>query len=336
MIYNNLPKEIVLKIHSFAMERRKQGFGQRKIFNMIKEKFKVEIKEGTIANWIFSNSIPFGNEKTQFKKLPIPKKNILYDLYINKKLSAQKIAQKYKVSTIIIINWLKEYNIPTRTHLESMNTPKIKNELREKKLRKPNKIFSKLSPEKAYILGVLCGDGHINKKMIRFEIRNDEEFIKKFSESFKKVYGLNFNYKYYKKRNSLVLYVASEIICEDLLNYGNFGTFEWRVPNEVMNSNNKNILSNFLKGIYDSEGSITKSCILMSASNKKGIKDISFLLKKLGIENKIGITKINHYILWIFRKERFKIFRYRIGFTIKRKQDKLNEILKNDRVYKPA
>lgn len=336
MVYNNLPRKKVFEVHSFAMEKRKQGFGQRKIFNMVKEKFKTEISEGTIANWIFFNASPFGNEKTQFKKLPVPEKKILYDLYINKKLSAQKIAQKYKVSTIIVINWLKGNKIPVRTHLESMNTSKIKNELREKKLTRPIKNFSKLSPKKAYILGVLCGDGHINKKMIRFEIRNDEEFIKEFAKAVKEVYGLDFEYKYYGKRNSLVLYVASEIICEDLLNYGKFGTFKWRVPKEIIKSKDEKIISNFLRGVYDSEGSVAKSCILMSSSNKKGIEDISFLLKKLGIENKIGITKGSHYILWIFRKERFKIFRDKIGFTTKRKQDKLNENLKNDKAYKSA
>lgn len=336
MVYNNLPRQKVLQVYSFVMKKRKDGFGQRIIFRMIKEKFNVEINERTISNWIFSKAVPFGSEKTQFKKLPTPKKQILCWSYINRGLSSQKIAKRYNVSTVTVINWLNKHKIPVRTHLESMNTPILKEELREKRLKKPSKRFSALSPEKAYILGVLCGDGHINKKAIRFEIRKDEEFIKKFSKCFKEVYGLKFNYNYYKKRNSFVLYVSPEIICKDLLGYGKFGCFEWKIPKKIKESDDTNIICNFLRGIYDSEGCVTKSSIIMSSSNEKGIKGVKFLLKRLGIKSKIGITKKGHYILWIFRKERFKIFRDKIGLTIKRKQDKLNEILKNDISYKSA
>lgn len=337
MCYNNLPKKEVLKIYDFVKKKRKErGLGQRKIYRLVKKEFGKEINENTIAGWIFLGNIPFGFEKTQFKPLPKPKKEELHELYIKEKYSAQRLAEKYGVSTIIIINWLKSYAIKPRTHLQSMNTYRIKKELREKQLRKPTKEFSNLSSEKAYILGVLCGDGHINPSSIRFEIKFDEEFIKRFSQCFDMVYGLYFPYKYYKKRDSFVLYVSSEIICEDLLKYGKFGTLEWKVPEEILNCNDEKIISNFLRGIYDSEGSVAKSAVTISSVSKKGIKGISYLLKKLGIKNKIRLYRKKYYTLYIFRKERFKIYREKIGFTIKRKQERLNEMLKNDLSYKPA
>lgn len=324
MYYKTISREEILNIYDFAMKKRKEGFGQRNISKMIKEKFGKEISEGAISNWIFYKRIPFGNEKTQFKSLSKPKKEALYELYIKRKQSAQKMAKLYKVSTIVVINWLKYYSIKPRTHLESMNTELIKKELRAKKLRKPTKSFSNLSSAKAYILGVLCGDGSISKKSIRFEIRNDEEFIKKFAECLKQVYGLEYKYNYYQKRNSLVLYVSSEIICSDLLRYGKFKTLEWNIPVEILKTKDEKIISNFLRGVFDSEGSANRYCISMSSVNKTGVEGINFLLNKLDIENKIMIARKKYYILYITKRERLKRFRDKVGFTIKRKMEPLN------------
>ncbi len=324
MFYNNLPKEKVLEIHAFAIDKRKkENLGQRKISRLIKNKFKVDIHENTIANWIYLNKIPFGNEKTQFKPLPKPKKEKLYRLYILNKQSAQRIAKRYKVSTIIVIHWLRNYNIYTRTHKESMNTLLIKDELKNQKLKRPTKDFSKLSPEKAYILGVLCGDAWINKTSIKLEIRKDEDFIAKFSDCFNKIYGFKYDYHYYPKRNSYVLSVSSQIICTDLLKFGNFGTFVWRVPIDILETDNILLKSNFLTGFYDSEGSVAKYCITVSSANRLGLEGVSSLLINLGINNKVKKTKRGYYLITITGRERIKTFKEKIGFTIKRKMDKI-------------
>jgi len=319
MFYNGLSKKEVLRIYGYVIEKRKEGLGQRKIYNLVKQKFNKEINEGTISNWIFYNKKPFGYEETQFKLLKKPPKKELYNLYINKTLSAQKIAKIYGVSTITIINWLRYYRLPVRTHKQSMNTSLIKKELREKKLRRPTKQFSDLSPKKAYLLGSLCGDGHIRKKMLRFEIRHDKEFIDEFSNCLKRVYGLNFNPYYYKKRNSYILYVSSEIVCNDLLSYGKFGTFEWRIPKEIIKSKNEKIISNFLRGLYDSEGSCSRYCIQIVSVNKLGLRGVSILLRKLGIKNNLLLNKKGYYIINITHRENLKRFGDKIGFTIKRK-----------------
>lgn len=326
--YNGLPKEKVLEIHSFVIDKRKGGgFGQRKLYRLVREKFGVEVKENTIAGWIFRKIVPYNNEKTQFKAKPKPSKEELYESYINQKQSAEKLGKKYDVSTIIVINWLRFYGIATRTHLESMNTEGIKRELRELKLRKPTKEFSNLSPEKAYLLAVLSGDGHLGGGNIRLEIRKDEEFIKEFSNCLEKVYGLKFRYYYYPKRRSFILNASCECVYNDLLKYGKFGTFEWRVPKEILESNDEKVICSFLRGIYDSEGCATRCALSLSSANKRGIEDVGLLLKRLGIESKICCYKGKYYVLWIFRKGRFKIFREKVGFTIKRKMNKIDETL---------
>ena len=74
-----------------------------------------------------------------------PPKEVLYDLYVNKGLSTYKIAEMYGVSYEAVRYWLKKYGIPTRPA--------------------PGRVKPKLdpSPELAYVLGVLYGDGTVSK-----------------------------------------------------------------------------------------------------------------------------------------------------------------------------
>lgn len=327
--YGGLKKEDVLKIYKFVIKnRRETKFGQRKLHFLIKERFDVEIKEGTISNWIFHGLVPFNQETTQFKVKQKPDKKELYDLYLIQGYSSQSLGLKYRVSTVTVINWLKFYKIPIRTHIESMNTYRLKESLREHKLVRPTKDYSLLNPDKAYILGVLCGDGHINPIFIGFEIRHDHDFIKEFIRCFNTVYGLKYDYKRYKPRNTLLVRINNQIICKDLSRYGKFGTKEWNVPNEILKSKDEKIIGSFLRGFFDSEGSVSRSTIVCSSINKTGLDEIAELLSILGIKSTIKpIRNGKYYTLYIFRKERFKIFRDKVGFSIKRKINKVNDIL---------
>lgn len=133
--------------------------------------------------------------------------------------------------------------------------------------------------------------------------------------------------KYYQRKNTFIVRISNQLICNDLLKYGNFGTRAWSVPIEIMDSDNERIIGAFLRGFYDSEGcSSSRSAITCSSINKEGLIQIQKLLKKLGIESTRGDYK-RCSVVFIFRKGRFKLFRERIGFTIKRKQDKVNETL---------
>lgn len=322
----NISRDKIQNIYSFSISKSKEGFGQRRIARLIKKNFNEIISEGAISNWIYLKKHPFGNEKTQFKLIARPKKEELFNLYILQKNSAQKIAEKYNISTVTAIKWIKFYNFQPRTHKESMNTPKIRENLRNLKLKKPTKKFEFLSKEKAYILGVLCGDGFICSKNIRFEIRKDEDFIQEFTKCFTQVYGINYNYHFYAKKSSFVLYVSNETICSDLLRYGKFGTFEWSIPKEIFQFKDEKFASFFLRGIFDSEGSSSRYCVSMSSANEKGIKEIGMLLNKFAISNKIFKTKKGYYVLYITKRERLKRFREEIGFSIKRKMEPLNNL----------
>tara|TARA_Y100000310_G_scaffold268494_1_gene281123 strand:- start:337 stop:1350 length:1014 start_codon:yes stop_codon:yes gene_type:complete len=321
--YKNLSRSEIMRIHQFTLDiRREKNIGQRKIAEEIKKKFNINFSENTISGWIHRHIIPFANEKTQFKPKPKPPKNELYKLYIKDKISSSRIAKKYKVSTIIVINWLKKYNIKVRNHTESMNTPKIKKELADLKLTKPTKNYDFLTPEKAYIFGVLCGDAYIDQNFVKLEIRNDHDFIEEFIRCFKKVYGIDYNYYYYKKRNSLISNITSRIICSDLMKHGTFRTKSWEVPKNVLESKEEYIKSSFLKGVYDSEGSVSKYTINLTSISEKGIQGIMQLLDDLNIES-TRYCYNGYPQICIKRRYNLKLFKEKVGFNIKRKMEKL-------------
>ena len=324
LYYGGLSRDLVLKIHDYTNQlRTNYNYGQRTIKEKIKLKFGVSFSESTISGWIHKNNIPYSNEKTQFKPKHIPDKKILYDFYIRKRISASRIAARFNVSIITAINWLRKSGISIRTHRESMNTPKIKKELTEKKLTIPKKEYIVMTPEKAYILGVLCGDGYIDKNFFKLEIRRDKEFIESFIESIQQVYGIKYEYYYYRHRNSYIVNIASQIICKDLLRYGTFRTFTWTVPSEILGSIDVDIIVNFLRGVFDSDGYACKYYIRLTCGSKIGMQGVSYLLLLLNIHHNIGFQKKKYPSITITHRKNLNMFKNLIGFTITRKNDKI-------------
>lgn len=326
--FNGLSKYKVLEIYAEVMRLRKdKGYGQRKLQQYVQHHFDVIFSESTISGWVHKNNVPFAQEKTQFKPKPKPAKKTLEKLYLLENKSASTIARKFKVSTIIVINWLNSYDICIRSHKESMNTRVIKQKLRQKKLRRPTKKYTALSVDKSYVLGVLCGDAFINKKRLRLEIRNDIEFIAAFVHSLKEIYGLDHNIIYYAPKNTWKVDISNALICADLLKYGLYDTFEWQIPQKIMNSRHKAVITSFLRGFYDSEGSVAKYVISASSINKKGLFQIQELLSKLKINSRFYTTG-KYCTLVICRKIERQKFLELIGFTIQRKMERLKDALK--------
>lgn len=322
-LYGGFSRGLVLKIHNFVMKvRKEEQLGQTNITRKIKEKFGIAFSENTISGWIHRKIVPYDQEKTQFKSKPIPSRKTLYKLYVKRGLSASKIAPKFNVSIATTIDWLKRRGIEARNHTQSMNTLSIKEELRNKRLTRPVKSYNRLTHEKAYILGVLCGDAYIDKNVTKLEIKKDIDFIKEFAKCFEEVYGIKYKYYYYPRRDSYILYVTSQIISKDLMSYGCFRTLDWKIPREILKKHNKKIAASFLRGLYDSEGSVSQYVIKLTCKNKVALEEVSALLLKMDIKN-----TVKHYekysTVWICNKPNRIKFKNKIGFIIKRKNDKL-------------
>lgn len=214
---------------------------------------------------------------------------------------------------------------------------------KEKKHKILNENFNKLTPEKAYILGVLCGDGCVVRNRIKLNVI-DKEFAEYFAYCLEMVYGIKTkmseirtpnrvkNSIIYRCKNQWVVTLNSKEAYEDILKYGNLTTFKWVVPNEIYKNEDKNIISNFLKGYIDSEGCISirkrGASIQVSSSNINGLKQIFYLLNNLDINSKLHINGKSK-CLSITYPHNQKKFMDNIGFTILRKKVKLGGYLKN-------
>jgi len=320
-MYCGLSRKKVEQIYKEVIRIRKETHnGQRTITQFINKRHKINFCENTIAGWIYRRIIPFANKKTQFKAKPLPPKNKIIKEYLTEK-SLSELGVKFGVSGTTIKKWLKHYKVKIRNHKEAMNTKRLKELIGRQKVLMPKTGVGKMSSKKSYILGVLCGDGYIDNKMLKLEIRKDTEFIERFTNSINKVYTANYKYRYYPPRNSLIVDATRKAICKDLLSYGQFSTFKWQVPREITKMQNQNYIIHFLQGFFDSEGCVGKYLVSASSKNDKALSEIKKLLEKLEIS-----STIYGYVLVISKKANINKFRNTINFTIKRKTQKLENM----------
>jgi len=158
------------------------------------------------------------------------------------------------------------------------------------------------SKELAYLFGVMCGDGSLvftrhkhrkNKKRYPKGIQlstNNYSFcgrVKKACES------LGFKVKRYNDGNYIKLMVLSADLARFFLRYKT-KTTDWEIPKEIFISDAEIKLA-FIKGYLDSDGHIEFNAIYFDSINKKGLTQLSLLLKTLHIKSKLyGPWKNNH------------------------------------------
>lgn len=94
-------------------------------------------------------------------------------------------------------------------------------------------------------------------------------------------------------------------------------------------SSDDSIKSAFIRGFADSEGSVSKSKnrIALYSSNLVGLQDVLALLQELEINGKIYANK-RAYVILISGLDNLQRFQEKINFTIKRKKERLERLLK--------
>lgn len=243
---------------------------------------------------------------------------------ISKKLAEQDIFVKPRT----IASWIREGKKPFNSKIVTQ-TPKDAH---------------KLTKEKAYILGVLCGDGYITTCYRVGLTTIDRDFIEFFQCCLSKVYGIKPRINSRERITNFVinpkpqyeLLLSSKNIVTDLLRYTNsYKTFEWKVSLEIKNAP-KEIQAMFIKGFADSEGSIRirerNSELTLCSGNESGLKEIQgILLKNFKVKSSFIKRKDNVCIITSSDYVSLNNFYYYIGFVIQRKQNILMSGLKKYR-----
>lgn len=208
-------------------------------------------------------------------------------------------------------------------------------------IKQIKKNSGKLTIEKAYVLGTLCGDGYISTEYRIGLSVCDKEFANYFSYCLELVYGLKCSRTVRSRKSTIfssnpkpqfVVSLVSKLVVEDLQKYSkSFKSKEWQVPHQILNSQ-KIIQASFLKGLADSEAHVRfrkgQSEINICSGNLSSLKTVKNILEgTFGIisylgDNGNGVPVIvvgNYFSLGKFYNE--------IGFIIKRKQNDLKKSL---------
>lgn len=254
--------------------------------------------------------------------------------------SQGKIAEEIGVSSATVWHWV--------------NTSRKPRSLYAKRQTKPfPKRATKLSSELAYIYGVLIGDASIENtpRTSRINLNvTDEDFAQEFARALKRWCDIKptINERIQKHNHQTkygdwirvtshlhVVRLGSKRAVNFLLNKIKCKTYDWEVPKEITNCENEEIIYNFIKGLFDSEGYPIHyrrwKRIELEIFGQKGVFQVQALLKKINIDCTITQGRKQKikgtYLIRILRKKSIKCFADKIGFTIRRKRDKLKAIL---------
>ena len=184
---------------------------------------------------------PYGSTYWQSQR------DVLYDLYINQKLSLNAIAQRYGVWATTIGDAMKTVGIPTRT---VGNSSRI-----NAKYQVDSHYFDKIdTAEKAYIVGFILSDGHVSSRnhLMISVLQTDVDVLYKVRSA------LNCDAPITTNRNKYASFVVcSKLLCDALRNIGfsNKKTYDLDIT-QVLSHIPSRYQRDFLRGMFDGDGSI--------------------------------------------------------------------------------
>ncbi len=251
-----------------------------------------------------------------------------------------KIVDLYK-KDLPIKNIANKCNISFATVQRHLNKEDIKLKLRGNPIEIKNADYYKLTPEKAYILGVIGpGDGFIEYRKGRAGIYRialeaiDLDFVKYFGSCLKRVYGIVPKVRKLKWRNGYSkphykVVLQSKRVCNDILSYNDLVNFKektWTIPKEIKNATNL-IKAKYIQGFADSQGSVanyrTAKSVVLCSKNRKGLKEMETLLKSIGVID----VSVRDFGVFITAQRSIRIFAEKINFNAGRRRDRLRKLI---------
>lgn len=220
-----------------------------------------------------------------------------------------ELSDKYGINSGNISRFIRQHGIETRKMRRGKPLPE-----------------SAYAPthELGYILGVLSGDGNLQKTASgNYNIRLQTvapEFAGRFKTCLERwlgkpvwirvyLYASGFNPT---PRNRYIIIGSSKQAYQFLKSTGASGTRTWRVPALVKNGG-RSIKAGYLRGLFDSEGSLAPDRIRIYSSNLNGLEDAQKILLESGIECKIAPIR-NQWYLVIYGTKNMNTFCSLVGW----------------------
>lgn len=224
-------------------------------------------------------------------KIIFPKK-LLKKLYIIDKLSVRQIGKKLKTSRSNVYRLLIEHNVPLRKWVKEIP-----------------KQFNPNSYAYHYLLGAIIGDGHIGRNCINFSVI-DKDFVGKFTKMAKQ---LGFDPHKYNYGKFYFVIIYNKKFCD------------------FIRKRKIKITKGFIDGFFDAEGCVyfrgKHKTITITNNNKQVLSLIKKYLNSLKIQSLYYPLRLNIPTLIIVRRNSLLEFNEHFKFSIKRKQNKLSDII---------
>lgn len=214
----------------------------------------------------------------------------LFHLYIKQNKSLREVSKILGIPESTIFRRLERLGIKTQPHLK-------KNYLKK---RTDVKIPTKYSEEMAEFFGIMLGDGHISHFQVIVSLGNKEEKYAMYVRSLiGKIFKTNVKISF-RNAGYRDVYLGSVDITSWLLKQGlvhNKVKSQVDVPKWIFSKNN--FIKSFLRGFFDTDGSVykIKYGIQISFCNRSLpiLKSLQLMLKKLEY-NPSSISLFNMYL----------------------------------------
>ncbi len=184
-----------------------------------------------------------------------------------------------------------------------------------------------LTPETAYILGVLTGDGGLTNPPTVTLTNQDNEVINCFSHWLS---GLGLGFSTRPDGMNFIVYSIALYRWLEMLDMSMTLAHEKHVPTTIMRASQDNVRA-YLQGLFDTDGCANKTGYIdYCSASKRLAHEVHLLLLQFGIVSRLRFkpnAKHGAWIIDIFGAEAQKFYD-RIGFHIQRKQGQRSSLPK--------
>jgi TBP-interacting protein len=251
--------------------------------------------------------------------------------------SINSIANFLSLNPETVRNWINS-DLPYYSKYMKVKNPFVAlNSLaysRTPPIETPEKVLPELGEFFGYLISE-C-DEYIDQKIRSYTIRfhnTNQKLKKRFGFLIKKIFGLNT--KFFKDKKTTGIRISNWNLKEFLEAIGYVTgkkSPEKDIPELIMKADEK-VIRIFLRAFADGEGSVGEEETEISTSSEKIANKLSYLLLRLGIVARIRKKKVKgrerkYYRVIISGGDFLKIFKEKVGFSIKSKQQKLVRLCK--------
>jgi peptide subunit release factor 1 (eRF1)/intein/homing endonuclease len=298
------------------------------------EKIEIKGKKQKIDSKKYYNHFTITKEGQKYLKQKRLKKGLSQNKLAKRMNVFQADISSYEIkkvnfSPMRIIKICKELDINFSNFLEKFTQPYLYRNI---------KLPREINEEFAQFLGYYIGDGSIETDRITF-FEQDKQVALDYKKKFDVFFGMNSSYRFRESKNYHQIRFTSRPLVRLIRN--EFPeikkTLDSEIPKKILESAS-NIVASFLRGFFDAEGYIkTKESIGIASNNKTIIGQIQLLLLRFGIlssfmeyDNKKNPYSDNPiFKLQINEKESIQNYKKNIGFTSKKKKDRLELLIKS-------